>query len=106
MREYFKNVWKYLHGHELALLKKVSTPLLTNYSPEFDGSPELDERKAAFYYSLIVIMEMDGRNWTLGNLYGVLRYVILCCNAKIWSSSTTDALVRVPQGSSQCPNSV
>ena len=49
VQEAVKNVEKYLHGRGLSLLEKVSTPLLTNYSPEVDGSPDLDEREAAFY---------------------------------------------------------
>ena len=35
------------------MLKKVSTPIAANYSPEIDGSPELDEEDAAYYQSLI-----------------------------------------------------
>ena len=42
VQEAFKNVERYLHDRGLALLKKASTPLLTNYSPGIDGSPELD----------------------------------------------------------------
>ena len=56
LQEDVKNVEKYLHDHGLALLKKASMPLLTNYIPEVDGSPELDEWEAAFYQSLIGIL--------------------------------------------------
>ena len=48
---------KYLHERGLALLKKASTTLLTNYSPEDDGIPDLDGREATFYQSLIGILQ-------------------------------------------------
>ena len=56
MKEAIKNVDKYLHDRGIALLKKASTPLITNYSSEIDGSPELDEMEADFYQSLIRIL--------------------------------------------------
>ena len=49
---------------------------------------------------------MDGRNGKLGYLCGVLYDVILCYDAKRGSFTTTAAIVRVPQDSSQIPNSV
>ena len=49
---------------------------------------------------------MDGRNGTLGYMYGGLRDLILYCDAKRGSFPTTAALVSVPQYSSQRPYSV
>ena len=57
VKEAVKNVDKYLHDRGIALMKKLSTPLYTNYSPEVYGSPELDEKEAAFYQSLIEILQ-------------------------------------------------
>ena len=42
VQEDVKKLEGYLHDRGLALLKKASTPLLKNYSPEVDGSPDLD----------------------------------------------------------------
>ena len=56
VQETVKNVENYLNERGIALFKKASTPLLTNYSPEVDGSPELDKKEAAFYQSLIGIL--------------------------------------------------
>ena len=56
VQEAVKNVEKYLHDRGIALLKKALPPMLTKYSPEVDGSPDLDEREANFYQSLIGIM--------------------------------------------------
>ena len=56
MQEAVKNVERYLHDRGLALSKKASAPLLTNYSPEVDGIPDLDEREVDLYQSLIGIM--------------------------------------------------
>ena len=41
VQEAFKNVERYLHDRGLSLLKKLSTPLLKNYSPEVDRSRRL-----------------------------------------------------------------
>jgi hypothetical protein len=37
-------------------LKKVSTPLASNYRPELDGTPELDDRRANYFQGLIGIL--------------------------------------------------
>ena len=37
-------------------MKKSSTPLLTNYRPEVDESPNMDEKEAAFYQLSILII--------------------------------------------------
>ena len=55
VQESVKNVDKYLHDRGIALFNKALTPLLANYSPTFGRSPELDEREADFYQSLIGI---------------------------------------------------
>ena len=49
---------------------------------------------------------MDGRNGKLGYLCGGLYDVILCYDAKRGSFTKTAAIIRVPQDSSQLPNSV
>ena len=56
VQEAVNNVDKYLYDRGLALLKKALTPMLTNYSPVFEGSSELNEQEAAFYQSLIEIL--------------------------------------------------
>ena len=53
LREAVKNVESHLSKRDLSLLKKVSTPMSANYSPEVDGSPELNKEDAAYYQSLI-----------------------------------------------------
>ena len=42
---------------------------------------------------------MDGINGTLGYMYGGIRDVIFCCDAKRGSFTTTAAIIRVPQDS-------
>ena len=56
VQESVNNVDRYLHDRGLALLKKASTPLLKKYIPEVDGIPELYEREADLYQSLIGIL--------------------------------------------------
>ena len=56
VQESVKNVERYLNERRLALLKKASTPLLTNYIPEVGGILELDEREADFYQLFIRIL--------------------------------------------------
>ena len=53
IREAVKNVESHLRKRDLSLLKKASTPMSANYSPEVDGNPEHDEEDAAYYQSLI-----------------------------------------------------
>ena len=38
------------------LKKKVSSPLAAGYRPELDGTPELDERQASYYASLMGVL--------------------------------------------------
>ena len=53
VKEAVRNVEEHLKKKDLGLLKKASTPIAANYSPEVDGSPELDEEEATYYQSLI-----------------------------------------------------
>ena len=53
VKEAVRNVESHLMKRNLSLLKKASTPMTANYSPEVDGSPELNEEDAAYYQSLI-----------------------------------------------------
>ena len=39
-----------------ALKKKVVTPIASGYRPEFDASPELDERRSSYYASLMGVL--------------------------------------------------
>ena len=56
IKEAIKNVESYLEIRNLALLKSTTIPITTNYSPEIDMSPELDEENSAYYQSLIGIL--------------------------------------------------
>ena len=57
VQEYVKNVKKYLHDRGLVLLKNLLTSLLTNYTPKVVWSPDMDEKEADFYQSLIGILQ-------------------------------------------------
>ena len=56
VQEAVKNVEEHLKKRDLALLKKASTPIAANYSPELDASDELDADDATYYQSLIGIL--------------------------------------------------
>ena len=56
IKEAIKNVELYLKGKNLALLKHTTIPITSNYTPEVDASPELDDNDAAYYQSLIGIL--------------------------------------------------
>ena len=57
VQEAVKNVEQYLKKRDLALVKKASTPMTTNYSPELDGSEELGSDDATYYQSLIGVLQ-------------------------------------------------
>ena len=57
VQEAVKNVKNHLQKRDLGLLKKASTPMSTNYSPEIDGSPEFNEEDTTFYQSLKGILQ-------------------------------------------------
>ena len=51
------NVETYLRGKHLVLPTRADTPLLSNYRPDLDVSPELSEDDATQYQSLIGILQ-------------------------------------------------
>ena len=52
-----KNVEEYLQKQNLALLKKATTQMTVNYSPELDASEELNIEDSTYYQSLIGILQ-------------------------------------------------
>ena len=56
VQEAVRNVEEHLKKRDLALLKKASTPVAANYSPELDASDELDADDATYYQSLIGVL--------------------------------------------------
>ena len=56
VQEAVKNVEQYLKKRDLTLVKKASTPMTANYSPELDGSEELGGDDATYYQSLIGVL--------------------------------------------------
>ena len=56
VQEAIRNVEQYLKKRDLALVKKASTPMTANYSPELDGSKELGSDDAMYYQSLIGVL--------------------------------------------------
>ena len=53
VQEAVKNGESHLRKRNLGLLKKVSTPMTAIYSPEVDGSPELNKEDSEYNQSLI-----------------------------------------------------
>ncbi len=51
-----KNVESYLKERNMSLPKRASSPFGTNYRPEVDVSPELNDVDAAYYMSLIGVL--------------------------------------------------
>eukprot|EP00978_Attheya_sp_CCMP212_P034976 scaffold149828_cov60-Attheya_sp.AAC.1 len=51
-----KNVEKTVEGTRWKLPTKVTTPMMSNFMPEFDGTPELDKKDLTFYQELIGIL--------------------------------------------------
>eukprot|EP00978_Attheya_sp_CCMP212_P022390 scaffold66783_cov32-Attheya_sp.AAC.1 len=51
-----KNVEKTVEGTRWKLPAKVGTPMMSNFVPELDGTPELDEKDLTFYQELIGIL--------------------------------------------------
>ena len=80
VKEAVRNVEEHLKKRDLGLLKKASTPIAANYSPEIDGSPELDEEDAAYYQSLIGtlqwIVEMGRMDISIG-VSALLSFVVM-----------------------------
>ena len=56
IQEAMKNVESYLAERGLSLPAKANTPLMSNYCPELDVSPELDHDRANYFMSLIGIL--------------------------------------------------
>lgn len=56
VQEAGRNVEGYLRKRDLALPKKVSTPVTINYSPELDASDKLSIEDLMYYQSLIGIL--------------------------------------------------
>ena len=57
VQEAVKNVEQYLKKRDLALVKKASTPMTANYSPELDSSEVLGSDDATYYQSLIGVLQ-------------------------------------------------
>jgi len=70
------NVEDYLRERHLQLPTKSNTPLSSNYRPEIDVSPELNEIDAAYYQSVIGILR-----WMVE-----LGRVDICCEVSMLSS--------------------
>ena len=51
------NVEAYLHAKGMKFPSKASTPLSIGYWPELDKSDELDNENAAYYKSLIGLLQ-------------------------------------------------
>ena len=56
IKEGVRNVEEYLDRRGMKLRKGTKTPMVTNYRPECDVSPELDDTTASYYASLIGIL--------------------------------------------------
>ena len=56
IKEAVKNVETYLNKKDMGLLKNTTVPITSNYSPEIDSSPELNEEDSTYYQSLIGIL--------------------------------------------------